>query len=321
MDNNQMNGGQQPYAQPQQTYAQPQQPYAQPQQPYAQPQQTYAQPQQPYAQPQQPYAQPQYGQQQYGQPYAQQPYGQYGQQMPAKPPIDIRKKFGDTKSAFMGKTKEMGITTCILMGLIAAMLFIFTPFMNFGSVHVNFTASYMRQKVSVKASDGLNLFELSKASGTVDRLFKDYGGYMRVSKSQAVDALDMSATMAEAELDEYLDDLRDDEDAYISLKGKPISEIVGLAKLALKGRLALLLTPWLLILSGIGMFIFTLISGKVGKIVCASIAAVSLLWLILCSGRFFTMMGIGAWGLIIGIVLAFLSVFLDKPKAAGTQMM
>jgi hypothetical protein len=327
---------QQSYGQPgqvqydQQSYGQPgqnpygQQPYGQPgQNPYGQ--QPYGQPgQNPYGQ--QPYGQPgqnPYGQQPYGQPgqvpYGQQPYGQgYGQPQVASKLVENAK---NVKSDFTNKVSRMGLSVYCLIGIIAAMLLIVAPFMNFATVHfsekidediANYALYYelditddrdaVDDDLKVAVADGLNLFELSKLSGTVSRVCKaaDY------DKSDLYDDLDDM----EDDFSDEIDDIDDYTDMNLS---GPAKELMGTVHLVIKGRAALLVTPWIFILAGIALLVFTVINNKNAKLIASGIALVGVIWLLICSSYFFTIAGIGAWAIILAVVLGVVSAFLDKP--------
>ena len=290
--------------------------------------QQYGQPMQPNMN-QQPQYQQQYTQQpQYQQQYTQQPqyqqqynqgYGaQYGQQMQQpygyaqQPQVASKLVNGakNVKNDFTNKVKNMGLSTWCLLGIIGAMLLIVAPFMNFASAHVNEKVSEDGIHLKVKASDGLNLFELSKLSGTVDNAVDEYNslardyGMDKMDKDDLVDELD-------DEIDDMVDEMDDDYDVDVENSAK---EIGGMAHLVLKGRAALLITPWLMIISGLGLLVFTVINDKKFKIIFACVPLVCLLWLMICSSHFFAMMGIGVWAMVVGIALGIVSAVKDQPS-------
>ena len=300
---------QQQYAQPQynqQAYGQPQMQYNQQmQQPYGQPQMQYGQ--QPYGQPQMGYGQQM--QQPYGQPMGMQNqpmYNQYGQ--PVKPAKQgpsamdkLKGKVGSVRGEFSGRTKQLGLNVWCIMGLIAAMLLIVAPFMNFASIHY----SDKVMGVKVKAADGFNMFELSKLSNTVDNVIDELNDEFDsdVEKSDITD-----------ELDDYEDEIAEmiEDETDVKIDEKVIKEAMGTAHLAVRGQVPLLIAPWLLIISGILMFIATINRDKMMKIIFAAIPLVVLVWLMICSSNFFSIMGIGAWAIIVAIVLGAVSAFKDN---------
>lgn len=317
MDNN--NGSQNvDYNQNQQAY----QAYNQIQQGYQQQgytQDTYNQQmygQQSYAQ-NQTYGQQPYGQQQVynQQAYGQQPYAQnqmYGQPKAANK-VDVAGSIKGMKNEFTGKVKGMGISLFCLLGIIGAMLLIMVPFMNFTAIHVSQNFTEDRMSLKVKVADGFTLFELSKLSGTTDRgfdLYKkasamdSYGLGNMVSKDSVADMIDAAEDSLLWEAQEEIDQTIKKSSAY---------ELFGTVHLILKGQLALAITPWLIILSGIGLLIFSVINRKIPKLICAGVSLACLVWLMVCSTHFFSIIGIGAIALIVGIILSVLSAFLDKP--------
>lgn len=273
------------------------------QQPYGQPmqQQMYGQPQgQPMygQQMQQPY-----GQQMYGQPQGQPMYNQYGQPVKPQGPSAMSKlkdKVGTVKGDFTSRTGQLGLGLWCLLGIVGAMLLIFAPFMNFASVH--YSDKIYGVKVSV--SDGFNMFELSKMSNTVDNVIDELNDQYRsdIEKSDITD-----------ELEDYEDEIADmiEDEADVKVDDKPINEAIGTAHLAIRGQVPLLIAPWLIIISGILLFVTTITRDKKLKIVFSAIPAVCLIWLIICSSHFFSIMGIGAWALLAGIVLGIVSAVKD----------
>lgn len=265
------------------------------------------------AQYQQGYAQP-YQQQGYNQPYSQQGYGQpyaYGQPQPRKSFADSVK---NVKTQFIGNAKRMGVSLHCLLGIIGAMLLIMMPFMNFASIHMNQTIADDDVVLKVKAADGLTLFEMAKLSNTIDhsvsvlasQLFGYSYGYVMSTDS-------IAAALKTAEDSSAMDDLEDEIGAPIRKSTE--KEVFGTAHLLLKGKVALAVTPWLLLLSGIALFVFSVANMKIPKLVCAGVSLGSLIWLMACSRHFFSIMGIGAAALMLGIVLAIVSVCMERKSA------
>ena len=266
-------------------------------------QQPYGQPQMYNQQMQQPYGQPQMYNQQMQQPYGQpQMYNQYGQPVKQGPTaVDkIKSKVGSVKGDFTNRSKQFGLSTWCLIGLIGAMLLIFAPFMNFASVHY----SDKIEGVKISIADGFNMFELSKMSGTVDNVV-DFVNDEMGSDIEKSDITDM--------IDDYEEDVVDEieDETDVKIDEKPVKEVIGVAYLAVKGQVPLFVTPWLLIISGILLFVTTITKDKTMKIVFSAIPLVCLVWLILCSTNFFTMMGIGAWAMIIGSAAGITSAVKD----------
>ncbi|MBE5953266.1 MAG: hypothetical protein E7257_03795 [Lachnospiraceae bacterium] len=291
---------QQPQYNPQmQQMAQPQ--YNQ--QPYGQPQYN-PQMQHPYGQPQynqqmqQPYGQPQYGQQ----PYGQQMYNQYGQPVKQGPSaVDkFKSKVGSVKGDFANRSKQLGLGLWCLLGLIGAMLLVFAPFMNFASVHY----SDKIEGVKVSVADGFNMFELSKISNSVDNVVD----YANDEWDADIEKSDITDLIEDYE-DEIVDEIEDETD--VKVDEKPVKEVIGVAHLAVKGQIPLLLSPWLIIIAGILLFVTTITKDKTMKIVFSAIPLVCLVWIMICSTNFFAMMGIGAWALIIGSGLGIASAVKD----------
>lgn len=267
----------------------------------------------PFQQTQNPGAGMEFGQQGYGQPN-QQMYGGVPMQGYPVPPQTNMGNFGavfkNAPGEFAGRVKRMGISVFCLLGIIAAMLFLVAPFMNFASIHVNekvevpsysgyFMGSSYSSKVSVKASVGLNLFELSQWSGTVARLADKLGG---ADTDDLADALESAEDYIVRELEDEMD---------TDIKDGSVKEAFGTARLILKGRAAVLITPWILIVCGAGLLVFTVTNHRKLKLVFSLIPLACLIWLMICSGHFFSIMGIGAWAIIFGIVLGLISALKD----------
>ncbi len=294
----------QPQYNPQQAYGQ--QAYGQPQAQYGQ--QAYGQPQAQYGQ--QAYGQPQqYNQQAYGQPMGMQNqgmYNQYGQPVkPAKQGPSAMDKFkgkvGSIKGDFNSRAGQIGLGLWCLLGLIGAMLLVFAPFMNFASIHY----SEKVQGIKISVADGFNMFELYKLSNSVDNVIDEANDEYDAD----IDKDDITDIMEDYE-DEIAEMIEDETD--VKVDEKPIYEAMGTAHLAVRGHLPLMLSPWLIIISGILLFITTITRDKIMKIVFSAIPLVCLLWLMLCSSHFFTIMGIGAWALIIGPALGITSALKDN---------
>lgn len=263
---------------------------------------------------QQGYAQP-YQQQGYNQPYPQQGYGQpyaYGQPQPRKSFADSVK---NVKTQFTGNAKRMEISLHCLLGIIGAMLLIMMPFMNFASVHMNQTIADEDIVMKVKAADGLTLFEMSKLSNTIDHsvgvlasqlFFGNSYGYVMSTDS-------IAAALETAENSDVMDDIEDE--IGTSIRKSTLNEAFGTVHLLLKGKVALAVTPWLILVSGIALFVFSVANMKIPKLVCAGISLGSLIWLMACSRHFFSIMGIGAVALMLGIVLVIVSVFMERKPA------
>lgn len=268
----------------QQVYMQPQMPVQQmpEQQMYMQQQQMYMQPQMMYMQPKQ----------------------------PSKLAMGIK----NTKDQIKNRLRMMGINVWCLLGFIGAILLSVGPFMNFATLHVNerldeemvedLLGDYTDKTLKLKASDGLSLFELSKLSNTLFRTLK------------------VSDDFEKEDLFDELEEIEDEESDYIKflesetgLKlGSSVKEAYGIIHIIIKGKAALLLTPWLFIISGFGLLITTLLNKKNAKLVYATIAAACMIWLMICSRHFVSMMGIGALLMIVGIIFAYLSAFMDKNR-------
>lgn len=256
------------------------------------------------AQYQQGYAQP-YPQQGYGQPYA------YGQPQPRKSFADSVK---NVKTQFTGNAKRMGISLHCLLGIIGAMLLIMMPFMNFASVHMKQTIADDDMVMKVKAADGLTLFEMAKLSNTIDHSVSVLASQLYGYSYGYVMSTDSIATaLKAAENSSAMDDLEDEIGAPIRKSTE--KEVFGTAHLLLKGKVALAVTPWLLLVSGIALFVFSVANMKIPKLVCAGVSLGSLIWLMACSRHFFSIMGIGAVALMLGIVLAIVSVCMERKSA------
>ena len=299
------------------------------------------------------YGQAPQGQMPQGAPMGQQMYGYSGYANNGYNPYKQPKASGNfsgnlkkVKNEFAAKFGKNGIGLYCLIGFVAVMLLIFGPFMNFASIHLNtkVDASEMlgygyddydydfddydfddydfddddddddfgfggnnskkkSSKLKIKASVGMNLFELSKLSGSVDRVFDK----MDESKSEITEYLDF----AESYLIRNLGDL--EEEIGGKIKASSVREVFGSANLLLKGRVALLLTPYIILISGLGLFFFTIINKKIARIVFAAIPLLCILWLMLCSTHFFSIMGVGAWAIVLGSALGIVSAILDKP--------
>ena len=257
--------------------------------------------------------QPMYNQQMGG--YTQQPmynqqmggYTQYGYQQPKMGPT-LSDNVKKVQNEFKSKVSKMGLSTYCLVGIIAAMLLIFSPFMNFATLHVNekYEDEWSEIELKIKASDGLNLFELSKLSNTLDDALDETKKLMgmKIDKDDILDVLD--------DVEDEADDVIEDETG-IEVKESSIKEVVGLVHLVVDGKMPLMITPWLLIVSGLGLLVFTVINNKKGKMVCSIIPVGCIVWLMLSSSNFFSIMGIGAWAMLLGAIGGIVSSVKELP--------
>lgn len=259
-----------------------------------------------------------FGQQGYVQPN-QQMYGgvpMQGYQMQQPNMGNFGAAFKSVPGEFAGRVKRMGIGVFCLLGIIAAMLFLAAPFMNFASIHVNekvdvpsyYSDDYRYllgernssgSKLNIKASIGLNLFELSQLSGTIERLADKVGG---TDTSTLANMLEMSESYIVREMEDEME---------TSINDGSVKEVFGTAILILKGRVAALVTPWVLIVCGVGLLVFTVVNRRILRLVFSLVPLACLIWLIICSSHFFSIMGIGAWAIVLGIVLGLISSFKD----------
>lgn len=237
------------------------------------------------------------------------PQQQYAQQQNSQAQLFMKNTIDSVKNVkneFVGNVRKMGLSLFCLLGIIGAMLLVVAPFMNFASIHLNEKVKqdgyFSTFSVKVKASDGFNLFELSKLSKSVDNIIEKIGF---VDKDYIV-----------AEIEDMDDDIEESiqDETGINVRDKSVDEVIGTMLLVTKGQAALAVTPWIILISGLGLLIFTVINKKIPKIVCSAIPMVCLLWLIICSGNFFSIMGIGAWAIIIGIGLGIVSAIKDTPE-------
>lgn len=269
---------------------------------------------------QQPQMNMQYNQQMYGQQqtgygaYPQQNYG-YGQYAYQKQPqpSKVAENVKQVKAEFQEKFSKMGLSTFCLVGIIAAMLLIVGPFMNFASLHFNDRFEYEDEgyygyysfdiDVKIKAADGLNMFELSKLSNTLDRAIEEFNDEDLIS----MDKDDIADEIDDLE-DDIIDEAEDETDMDFENLGK---EIAGTMQLLIKGQLPLMIAPWVIIISGLGLLVFTVINNKKMKIVCSALPIACVLWLMICSSNFFSYMGIGAIAIILGSVAGIVSALKD----------
>ncbi len=303
--------------------------------------------QQPYSQVGygQQYMQTGYGQTGYAQQNMQQPYSQagYGQQMygyvPQKPKAEIGKKFKTEMS-------KMGIRPWCLVGIIGAILLIIAPFLNFASIHFNekldrkevkelvYEARYLDDfNIRFNVTDGFNLFELSKLSNTLYRV----ADVAEIKRKEILEELEEAEDVVDDaekhdgyyyieeddyygdDYDDYYDDYYDyydDDDYGVELypdyMHSTVKEALGTAHLVVAGKLPLMLSPWIFIIAGIMLFVFSIANVKAGKIITSLVAAATLLWLILCTKFFFSMFGMSVIVLFIAVVCGILSAIKDK---------
>ena len=260
-----------------------------------------------------------YNQQAYGQQvqqgYNQQSYGQqmqqgytqqaYGQQMKQPTSKQIKMPSVDFKNIFSGLFDEVNVF--LLTAIIAAVLLILAPFLNFATIHVDEKVGDMDSVMSLKTSgvvkinvsDGLNMFELRKANKTI----KNACEASHITMKILADGLELVEGQAQRKIESEID---------MDIKDSSIKEAFGVAYLCIKSGTILFFAPILLIISGLVLLYGALKNNKIVKIIASSIPLVCLLILIISSKYFFSYMGIGAFVLILGSALGYVSAFLQK---------
>ena len=268
---------------------------------------------------QQNYNQQVYNQQAYGQQMQQgnnqQVYGQqmqqgynqqaYGQQMKQPTSKQIKMPSVDFKNIFSGLFDEVNVF--LLTAIIAAVLLILAPFLNFATIHVDEKVGDMDSVMSLKTSgvvkinvsDGLNMFELRKANKTI----KNACEASHITMKILADGLELVEGQAQRKIESEID---------MDIKDSSIKEAFGVAYLCIKSGTILFFAPILLIIAGLVLLYGALKNNKIVKIIASSIPLVCLLILIISSKYFFSYMGIGAFVLILGSALGYVSAFLQK---------
>lgn len=216
-----------------------------------------------------------------------------------------------------------------IIGIIGAVLLIFSPFLNFATIHLRASAnsqfsgyvsegfpslyelfeedeegtgeSEVNQETedekSVRLNYGLDLFELRLLGSNFTSL-KEYS------------ASDMKAFVQGNE------ELRDElvYNMYWELFGlyideSGIEEALEIINFSALGYLALCFVPFIMIISGIMMLIFSVIDGRVGKIIFSIIASAGFIWLFISSKSFLAIIGPGAIVMVIGIITCLVCAF------------
>ncbi|MBR0515314.1 MAG: zinc ribbon domain-containing protein [Eubacterium sp.] len=333
----QANYAQQAYSQPQQSYSSQGVPASQ----MGYGQQQYQASQQQYQASQQQYSQQAYGQQGYQQVqgYNAQQYGQaqgYGYNQQGYPGYGYGGS-GKAKKAVAGVVNAK-LSFKQILCIIAAMFIIFSPFLNFASIHAKVGTSFVGNKgltagnnngnngnvniynldyddifdddnlvndIKLKATVGFNLFELSKLSGSV----------RSVINSQNAVSIDLVKSLYD-QADAMRDNIKSTINSRVSGMGYfndgVIDEAFGTAHLIIWGRFPLLVLPYVIMLGGIALIAGTYLRKKIVSYIGCGAVLVSLFWLMLVSGHFFSMAGIGVLVMLAGSVTGIVATVLDK---------
>ena len=319
-----------------------------PQQQYQQVQGAGQQYQQTYGQQAQYQAQQGYPQQQYQQGYNQAYQMGYGQNPPYRKPGNniFAKCFNRVKTAKL----DVFQLICILMALVI----IASPFLDFATVHarVEYTSPHAAKQSSssfggfdddyygyggwedyygsygsvpfdyedmfedamerangfkIKGAVGFNLFQLSKFSGTVRRAIDIVpGGSIDILKN-AYDLADGQVEALKSQIARYAG-------KYVDYNEGVFYEILGVAHIIIWGRFALLVLPFLIIIAGIALIVGTYMNNKLVKLISCGVVLGSLIWLMIVSGHFFSMMGFGAVLMFLAPVIAILATVFGKTE-------
>ena len=249
---------------------------------------------------------------------------------------------GDTVSSGAGEvyiTKQQRRKAEIfkIMGIIGAVMLLFSPFLNFATIHLRASADSVfadyvssglsmadalfggeqeteelkepeedEEVISVALNYGLDLFELRLLGSNFTSL-KEYD-------SSEMKALVQSNQELEDELiyNMYWELFG----LYIDEGG--IEEAMEIINFSALGYLALCFVPYVLLVSGIMMLIFSIIDGRTGKIIFSIIPMAAFIWLYVSTRSFVTIIGPGALvmgvGILISLVCAFGSLSVKRRK-------
>ena len=300
----------------------------------------YIQPQTGQTQGQNGYAEQGYSQGYYGQ--AQQGYGQavYGQAQPMYGQGFKQSGYssGKVRHMFAGafnRIKTARLNIFQLICIIMALLIITSPFLDFATVHaraeinssmVNKYSSYSdyfgygnnydmddmnglignaANGFKAKGAVGFNLFQLSKFSGTVRRAID-------IIPNVNLDMLKDYYEMADNQKEAIKSTIAKETGGLLDYNEGIFNEVLGVAHIIIWGRFALLVLPYVIILAGIVLIVGTYMNKKKIKLIACGAVYVSLLWLMILSGHFFSMMGFGAVVMILAPAIAIVATVTDK---------
>ena len=300
----------------------------------------YVQPQTGQNQEQNGYANQGYGQNYYGQ--VQPGYGQavYGQAQPMYGQAFKQSGYssGKVHHAFAGafnRVKTARLNVFQLICIIMALLIITSPFLDFATVHaraeinssmVNKYSSYSdyfgygnnydmddmnglignaANGFKAKGAVGFNLFQLSKFSGTVRRAID-------IIPNVNLDMLKDYYEMADNQKEAIKSMIAKETGGLLDYNEGIFNEVLGVAHIIIWGRFALLVLPYVIILAGIVLIVGTYMNKKKIKLIACGAVYVSLLWLMILSGHFFSMMGFGAVVMILAPAIAIVATVTDK---------
>lgn len=300
----------------------------------------YVQPQTGQNQEQNGYANQGYGQNYYGQ--VQPGYGQavYGQAQPMYGQAFKQSGYssGKVHHAFAGafnRVKTARLNVFQLICIIMALLIITSPFLDFATVHaraeinssmVNKYSSYSdyfgygnnydmddmnglignaANGFKAKGAVGFNLFQLSKLSGTVRRAID-------IIPNVNLDMLKDYYEMADNQKEAIKSTIAKETGGLLDYNEGIFNEVLGVAHIIIWGRFALLVLPYVIILAGIVLIVGTYMNKKKIKLIACGAVYVSLLWLMILSGHFFSMMGFGAVVMILAPAIAIVATVTDK---------
>ncbi|MCR5148081.1 MAG: zinc ribbon domain-containing protein [Eubacterium sp.] len=212
-------------------------------------------------------------------------------------------------------SKKLGFMQ--ILSVIAAILIIISPFLNFASIHAkastkvvgtngfasdNYSNSsiydwydyddiddvsrILNSDITAKAAVGFNLFELSKLSGTIS---KALGAQNKIT----MELLRAEFKQGEAMMPRLKAMLTKEIGSFIEYDDSIFEEAFGTGHLILWGRVPLLILPYVIILGGLALLAGTYLGKKIISFIGCGAVLASMLWLMIVSSHFFSMAGFG----------------------------
>ncbi len=215
-----------------------------------------------------------------------------------------------------------------IIGIIGAVILIFSPFLNFATIHLRASAdSRLSKYVEEGFPDLEEVFEESREDVATEE-DEDLGDENAVKLNYGLDLFELRLLGSNfTSLKEYdksdieafvnANEALEDELIYnmywelygIYIDETGIEEALEIINFSTLGYLALCFVPFAMILSGIMILIFSIIDGRVGKILFSIIALVGFGWLFVSTKSFITIMGPGAIVMVVGIIICLICAF------------
>lgn len=229
--------------------------------------------------------------------------------------------YQNESNVYITKKQRSNQIVSMIIGVVCGALLILCPLMNYATLHFDITASnvfnmiinqYMGEEtddlknetlssnqesndIDFKATYGLDMFELRQMGS-------NYVEFGKVSSEEMQDWKDSIK-----EVEDYVRYEIDLKSVGINIDDEVYNELFGLLGTSIYAYNPLCIVPYILMAAGLFIIIFSAFKKSLIAFIFHIIAMGSTGWLIFCTDRFLSVMGIGAIILIIVLITGFIN--------------